>query len=109
MSDAIPPPPPRPQELSRPSVQDFAIPQVRVWFYAGPIIVDVTAMVMTTLLVALGKLEVEAFKYLVGVLVVGNVALRMPGLNKPNLPGGGGFIVAFLSSAITTLTKGFKP
>lgn len=104
----IPPPPPRPREISRPNIDDFSIPQVRVWYYAGPIIVDMTAIIMTTLLVAIGKLEVEAFKYLIGVLVVGNVALRMPGIKRGNPPGGGGFIVAFISSAIATILKGFK-
>lgn len=92
--DEIPPPPKVPGEP----------PQSR-WFYAGPIAIDITAMICTTVLVALGVLPVDNFKYLVGVLVVGNVALRMPGGKLP--PGGGGLIVAVVSNALINL-KGFK-
>lgn len=71
----------------------------KVWFYAGPIIVDALAIVCTTILCALAILPIENFKYLIGVLVVGNVALRLPGTNK-SPPGGGGLIVAFFASIV---------
>lgn len=78
-----------------------------IWLhFAGPIILDVIAIICTTILVATKNLEVDAFKYLIGVLVVGNLALRVPGINKIP-PSGGGFIVAFLSSIVATF-KGFK-
>lgn len=104
MNDEIPPPPLEPKTPVYPSPPPGA--SVRVWYYAGPIILDVLAIVCTTILVALGKLPVENFKYLIGVLVVGNMALRMPGANKQLPPGGGGFIVALVGSLLHL--KGFR-
>ncbi len=75
-------------------------------FYAGPLVVDSLAIICTTVLVAIKILPAENFKYLIGVLVVGNVAIRMPG-RKGLPPGGAGFIVAFIYSVIQTF-KGFK-
>lgn len=93
MSNEVPPPPGVPQ-LPPANASDFQVPSARAWFYAGPIILDVLAIVCTTILVALGKLEVGDYKYLIGVLVVGNMALRIPGAKIP--PGGGGAIAAIL-------------
>lgn len=107
MADEIPPPPPgKVPNLPTPQPGDFSVPSIRVWYYAGPIILDVLAIVCTTILVALNKLPVENFKYLIGVLVVGNMALRMPGANKQLPPGGGGFIVALVGSLLHL--KGFR-
>jgi hypothetical protein len=86
MNDAIPPPPGVPTNG-------------RAWFYAGPILIDCLALICTTILVAMRILPVESFKYLVGVLVVGNVALRVPG-NKNLPPGGGGLIMTIASAAL---------
>lgn len=63
----------------------------------GPIILDALALVCSAVLVALHVLPVEDYKYLVGILVVGNVALRMPGV-KGLPPSGGGFLVALATS-----------
>lgn len=93
-------------EEQKPS--DFQIPAVRVWFYAGPIILDALAILCTTVLVALHVLEVDSFKYLIGVLVVGNLAMRVPGANKMIPPGGGGFIFMVLTAAVHTLRLGLK-
>ncbi len=95
MPDEIPPP-------SKPP----SIPVGKGWYYAGPIAIDLTALVCTTILVAIGRVPVEDFKYLVGLLVVGNVALRIPG-NKIVPPGGGGLIVALASGAFQIM-KGLK-
>ena len=76
------------------------------WFYAGPLVVDSLALICTTVLVAIKILPAENFKYLLGVLVIGNVAIRMPG-RRGLPPGGAGFIMAFIYSAIQTL-RGFK-
>jgi hypothetical protein len=97
--DEIPPPP----NTGIPP----SLPRTNGWFYAGPIVVDVLAMICTTVLCATGQLPIENFKYLIGVLVVGNVALRMPGSKPGAPPGGGGLIIAFISSAIMSV-KGFR-
>lgn len=107
MTDEIIPPPPMTPKLDPPKQDDFQIPAVRVWFYAGPIILDSLALVCTTVLVALKILPVDAFKYLVGILVVGNLAGRMPGTKMGTPPGGGGFLVMLASSVLAAM-KGFK-
>ncbi len=93
------------QNLNPPKSSDFSVPAIRMWYYAGPILLDALALICTTILVALRIVPVEDFKYLVGILVVGNVALRIPGGKAP--PGGGGLILAILMSAVTTM-KGFR-
>ncbi len=87
--EIIPPPPLRPviEPPMRPG-----------WYYMGPIILDALALVCSAVLVALHVLPVEDYKYLVGILVVGNVALRMPGVKNGLPPSGGGFIVALAAS-----------
>lgn len=107
MNEEIPPPPAGPSNLNPAKPDDFQIPAVRVWFYAGPIILDSLALVCTTVLVALKILPVDAFKYLVGILIVGNMAGRMPGTKQGMPPGGGGFLVMIVSSVVATM-KGFK-
>lgn len=80
-----------------------------MWFYAGPVVLDALAIICTTVLVAIKILPVDNFKYLIGVLVIGNLAIRMPG--KRGLPpGGAGFIMALIYTAISTLQtlKGFR-
>lgn len=93
--------------LEPPKSSDFTVPAIRVWYYAGPILLDALALICTTILVAIKIVPVEDFKYLVGILVVGNVALRMPGGKPGTPPGGGGLIVGIIVSAITTI-KGIK-
>lgn len=81
----IPPPPPLPS---------FPGNGGRVWFYATPLVLDLTVLLCTTLLVALRVLDVEWFKWLAGGLAIGNVALRLPG----KIPGGGGLVAALIAT-----------
>jgi len=73
------------------------------WFYAGPVILDALALVCSTVLAWHGILPVDTYKWLVGVLVVGNVALRFPG--SRSLPPGGGGLIFAAGQAIYTFAK----
>lgn len=85
MPDEIPPPAPLPSLTGR-----------QWWYYAGPVLTDGLVLVCTTAAVMVGKLDPDVLKYVIGALVAGNMALRLPGRGMPP-PGGGGLVWAIVT------------
>lgn len=81
-----------------PAVKRTSVSPKSTWYYAGPIITDCVVVICCTVGLILGAVPIDVFKYVIGALVVGNVALRIPGGrgNISNLPGGGGMVLALL-------------
>lgn len=89
--DEIPPPP------KTPSIHDG-----RAWYHIGPVILELAALICTTILVMAGKVPNEEFKYLIGILVGSKIVARFPSFKIP--PGGGG--VTMLALGAFRMVKG---
>jgi hypothetical protein len=62
----------------------------------GPIITDVSVLICTTAAVMTKALDADVLKYVIGALIAGNMALRLPGRGMPP-PGGGGLVWALVT------------